>query len=157
MIPVIGEPLDLISGGIYAARGQWDNATLSIGSLLPFLGWGAGVSKISKNIAKVGKVVESVKILDRTGVDTALKSAGIGPGRTKNVKTLRTDREVIDLADKLMTDGKNITPRNYGNGMGVMVELDDLTRIGFRPASKSGGPVIDIISPGLEPLKIHAG
>jgi hypothetical protein len=47
LIPVVGEPLDLINGGLYALRGDWGNAGLSCAAAIPLLGWGATGVKFS--------------------------------------------------------------------------------------------------------------
>ena len=48
MIPGIGEPLDLINGGISLARGDYAGAGLSLGAVVPFVGNLAGAAKIAR-------------------------------------------------------------------------------------------------------------
>jgi len=45
LIPVIGEVADGMNAITYALRGQWGNASLSAGAMVPFLGWGAAGGK----------------------------------------------------------------------------------------------------------------
>ncbi|MCU0494674.1 MAG: polymorphic toxin-type HINT domain-containing protein [Chloroflexaceae bacterium] len=46
LIPVIGEPVDLVNGVIYAARGDWLNAGLSFTAMIPIGGQAATGSKL---------------------------------------------------------------------------------------------------------------
>ncbi|MDA0140187.1 restriction endonuclease fold toxin-2 domain-containing protein [Solirubrobacter deserti] len=48
MIPVVGEPADLLNAGIYAAEGDMVNAALSGGAALPFVGMAATGAKWGK-------------------------------------------------------------------------------------------------------------
>jgi hypothetical protein len=41
LIPVIGEPADGINAAIYAYRGDYLNASLSAGGMIPFVGMAA--------------------------------------------------------------------------------------------------------------------
>lgn len=72
LVPVLGEPADLLNGGIYAAEGDELNAGLSFAGAVPGLGWGATGTKWA---VKYGDdVVE--------GVDTAsdARRAATAPG-----------------------------------------------------------------------------
>jgi hypothetical protein len=48
MVPVLGEPADLLNAGIYAAEGDMLNAGLSAGGAIPFLGMAATGAKWGK-------------------------------------------------------------------------------------------------------------
>jgi hypothetical protein len=48
MVPLVGEPFDLLDGMIYAGEGDFLGASLSIGSLVPVLGAGPGALKLAR-------------------------------------------------------------------------------------------------------------
>lgn len=48
MIPGFGEPCDAVDGIISVFRGDYAGAALSGGSMIPFVGWGAGITKIAR-------------------------------------------------------------------------------------------------------------
>lgn len=48
LVPVYGEPLDLVNAGIYLGRGQYTNAVLSAIAVVPVIGSGATVVKFGK-------------------------------------------------------------------------------------------------------------
>lgn len=54
LIPAVGEAADLASAAISVARGNYLDATISIGAMIPFLGWEATAGKYA---AKAGKEV----------------------------------------------------------------------------------------------------
>jgi hypothetical protein len=47
LVPVIGEPADLLNAGIYEAQGDHVNAGLSAAGAIPFVGWGATGGKFA--------------------------------------------------------------------------------------------------------------
>ncbi len=49
MIPIIGEPIDLINGGISAIRGDYVAAGLSVGAMIPVGGYLANAIKIQRH------------------------------------------------------------------------------------------------------------
>jgi RHS repeat-associated protein len=49
MIPGLGEPLDLINGGISLARGDYAGAALSMAAVIPIVGNAAGAVKIARH------------------------------------------------------------------------------------------------------------
>ncbi len=52
LFPGIGEFFDLGNAGIYALRGDSLNAGLSLGSAIPFAGWGASAAKLGNKAVK---------------------------------------------------------------------------------------------------------
>lgn len=65
MIPG-AEPADFVSGLISAARGDKVGWSLSVGSMVPFAGWGPGATKIGRlfkrNFGKALKSVDNVPV-----------------------------------------------------------------------------------------------
>ena len=54
LIPVVGEVADITSGFIYAMEGDWKNATLSVASAVPFVGWFAQGAKHCQKVVNAG-------------------------------------------------------------------------------------------------------
>lgn len=50
LIPGFGEVADGLNAAIYLARGDYGNASLSAASMIPFVGWGTGIIKITNRI-----------------------------------------------------------------------------------------------------------
>jgi hypothetical protein len=48
MIPGLGEPFDLAAAGVDALRGDYTGAGLSLASMIPFFGMGAGATKLAR-------------------------------------------------------------------------------------------------------------
>jgi hypothetical protein len=55
MTPVVGEPADAVDGVISLARGNYGDALLSGGAMIPYIGWGAGTTKICKRLDNLPK------------------------------------------------------------------------------------------------------
>jgi hypothetical protein len=53
MFPLVGEPLDIINGGIYFIEGDNLNGALSVGAAIPIWGWTATGGKWIKNATKL--------------------------------------------------------------------------------------------------------
>ncbi|WP_315773524.1 hypothetical protein [Rhodococcoides kroppenstedtii] len=90
--------------------------------------------------------------LDEAAVENVLEEE-TAAGRTSPNRQLDSAREVMDLYEKLATEGRvSNTPGYPGRG----VELPDGTQIRLRETSVSGGPTIDIRFPGNpKPVKVH--
>lgn len=72
LIPVIGEPADLLNGVLYAIDGDGLNATLSIASALPIVGWGSTATKYGIKIVEASNIASKVKLvwkITSAGVD----------------------------------------------------------------------------------------
>lgn len=68
LIPVAGEPCDLVNGTLYIIEGDGVNATISFAGSIPFLGWGAtGVKFASIIIAIPSGVEKTLKITKQGG------------------------------------------------------------------------------------------
>jgi len=59
MVPVIGEVADLANAAIYAAEGDYVNASLSAAAAVPFAGWAATGAKAGMRVTQAvgGRVV----------------------------------------------------------------------------------------------------
>ncbi|WP_439473638.1 AHH domain-containing protein [Algoriphagus formosus] len=74
LVPVLGEPADLINGVLYAIEGDGVNATLSVVSALPFYGYITSGPKIGFKVIQSATDLQSRKVLrwivDREGFIT---------------------------------------------------------------------------------------
>jgi RHS repeat-associated protein len=75
LIPVIGEPLDLVNAGISAARGNWDDAALSAVAVIPVVGLAGTAGKGAK---RAGDVAGLVRRLSKGKVGLDLGGAAHG-------------------------------------------------------------------------------
>lgn len=55
MAPIVGEPADALDGLISLGRGNYGDAALSGGAMFPFIGWGAGITKMCKRVDNLPK------------------------------------------------------------------------------------------------------
>ena len=55
LTPGVGIFADGLNTGIYLARGDYLNAGLSVGSSMPFLGWGATIGKYADEATTASK------------------------------------------------------------------------------------------------------
>lgn len=74
-------------------------------------------------------------------------------GSSKNVRLVRSEKELREYFDKWKDGAKRLPPR--GEKIPEVYELDDGSIIQWRTTSKSGGATIDITSPGTKPTKVH--
>ncbi|HRF16812.1 MAG TPA: RHS repeat-associated core domain-containing protein, partial [Chitinophagaceae bacterium] len=75
LVPGIGELFDGLNAGIYALRGDYENAALSGAACIPFAGWGATGTKIAR---KTAKELKSGSYLVYKGVDANANVRYIG-------------------------------------------------------------------------------
>ena len=69
LIPVIGEPLDLINAGISAGRGNWGDAGLSALGAVPVIGWAGTAGKAAARYGDdAAALIDLAKQAERTGV-----------------------------------------------------------------------------------------
>ncbi|MCS4238491.1 RHS repeat-associated protein [Myroides gitamensis] len=62
MVPIIGEPIDLINAGISYGRGRYVEGSLSLAATIPFIGVGATVTKVAIKTAlpNSGPIIKSI-------------------------------------------------------------------------------------------------
>ncbi|MGQ8869343.1 hypothetical protein [Myroides sp. TSA_177.3] len=96
MVPIIGEPIDLINAGISYGRGRYVEGSLSLAATIPFIGVGATVSKVGvKLIGPAGDAGALVtkQIPENWIIKSAKKDAGtryIDPSNIgNNVRVMR--------------------------------------------------------------------
>ena len=63
LVPVLGEPADLVNGVFYAIEGDGVNATLSVASSIPLLGWVTSGAKMGMKVVGSASDLSSRKIL----------------------------------------------------------------------------------------------
>jgi hypothetical protein len=87
MVPVVGEPVDVINGVIYAVRGDYVNAGFSVAAAIPIVG---NVSTSTKMVIKGAK-----------SVDTAIATAKAGTILLEKSKVIINGIEIEKPAYKL--------------------------------------------------------
>ncbi|WP_342481501.1 phage baseplate assembly protein V [Paenibacillus sp. FSL L8-0340] len=121
LIPGVGEIADLANAGIYALRGDYLNASLSLAATVPGAGWAVTRTKLFVNSKKfmkvanvVGKATKAVSKIADKGADVAKAigkiadnagealNAGLGKVLTQ-AKKLASNVSTFDLAGKLKT------------------------------------------------------
>lgn len=99
LVPVGGEPCDLINGALYVMEGDGLNATFSFAASIPFLGWVASGAKWAKIIVETAAgPLEFVVKLNTAGKITFPLPAG------------KTFREIVGVADPL-DDAHHLIPQ----------------------------------------------
>ena len=66
LIPVVGEQADGINAGIYAFRGDYTTAALSLAAVIPIGGWGATGTKVARKGAKAVNKADDIYDLAKT-------------------------------------------------------------------------------------------
>lgn len=154
LAPGLGEPADLMNAGISALRGNWVDAGLSMGAVVPGAGWMATGSKWADKVRSAGyqfhhmvpRELANHPALARTGFDIegymnkiALPSkAGLHPTRTvhrgmhtrASMARLQLELDRIDAAVK----GGQMTPEQGRRAIEIAVARE---RKDLRDGSKS--------------------
>lgn len=129
LVPLFGEPADLVNGAWYGAEGNTTEAALSLAGAVPFLGWGAAATKGARRVDKLvdgaGKAAKGAK-LSAEEAAAARRLAGVteSPKRFdyskanqgervnfKNGEAVRVKRMDRDRCFLNFHDGKN--PGSY--------------------------------------------
>ncbi|MBK7935622.1 MAG: AHH domain-containing protein [Lewinellaceae bacterium] len=127
LIPVIGEVADIASAFIYTMEGDWQNATLSVASAVPFWGWFAqGAKHCQKVVNAGGNISKLIWKADNLGKVTFGNSVQL----TRMIKPvtdfhahhiipwIRREHPIVQSAAKV--DGSNPWHMNEaGNGIGI--------------------------------------
>lgn len=105
LAPGVGEPADALDGLISLARGNYGDAALSGGSMIPFLGTGAGVTKVCNKLeklqSKLDNLAETNLLSKFREIDPNLKAGYTGSFKTGIVGNPNkpTFGQPIDLKD----------------------------------------------------------
>ncbi len=102
LIPGLGDPLDLINAGVYAARGKGEEALWSLGSAAPFVGtYIGGIKKTNRTadiLKKAAQQAEDLYKETKVGKETAEKMA------QKGCQSNAEESIFGDIADKKLKD-----------------------------------------------------
>lgn len=114
LVPLVGEPADLLNAGWYELDGNHLDAGLSAAGAIPFLGWGATAAKDGRKAFKAGeRIAEGLEAAGKTG-DDALDAARAAqefarlravPGDSRK---LRRALEAAGLVAPVETDAHHI-------------------------------------------------
>jgi hypothetical protein len=97
LIPVLGAIPDGINAGIYALDGDWANAGISVGAMIPFVGDGVLLGKIGAKTA----VKFSEKAAVRLGEEGVAKALKVGREAAKAEKaTVEVGKDVAKATEK---------------------------------------------------------
>lgn len=97
LIPVLGAIPDGINAGIYAVEGDWVNAGISVGAMIPFVGDGVLVGKIGAKTA----LKFSEKAAVRLGEEGIAKALRVGREAAKAEKTaVKVGEDVAKVTEK---------------------------------------------------------
>jgi RHS repeat-associated protein len=145
MVPVIGEPLDLINAAIYLGRGQYGNAALSAAAIIPVLGSVGTVGKLAKKATKGGDV-DGYRAVSKAEADD-IAQFGFRPhpsGRSMDVKWFSESRQGAEQFRSTYPDLQEIVktrvpgdvyersfkhPNIDNTGPGFCVKCEDLSRL----------------------------
>jgi RHS repeat-associated protein len=116
MVPIIGEPLDLLNAGVYASEGDYLNAGLSASAMIPLAGDALKVGKYSKKALQLFK---------------NKKVGAIGEAKTlKELKLTKNTKSIEAIDPKTGKLGKTI-PDALDNGQ--TVEIKNVKRLSDSP------------------------
>jgi DNA/RNA non-specific endonuclease len=123
MVPVVGEVADLANAGWYAAEGNWTDAALSAGSMIPIAGnavtaakWGKRAVNVADAAADVAKTAERADDVADAG-----RLARHGDDAVDGTKAGKTDGPD-------QPDGPNQPGDGDGAGRAAKADLTTITR-----------------------------
>lgn len=117
MVPVVGEVADLANAGWYAAEGNWTDAALSAGAMIPIAGNAATAAKWGRRAVNAAE----------GGADVA-KTLGRADDVADAGKLAKHGDEVVDGTKAGKADGVGKTDDGAGAGKAKDVGLTTLTR-----------------------------
>lgn len=109
LVPVYGEIADALNVIIYTARGQYKNALLSFGGMVPFFGWAATGGKV---YSKISGKLDTAKTFLKKALDVKLPF-----GRSYEVAGLGKVRDETSLREIYQNFSINKTLRHSKNKM----------------------------------------
>lgn len=116
----LGEPFDLLNAGIYALQGDFANAGWSLGSALPFVGYGATVGKYTQRGlgAITSRSIMSYNELGKITKGTGLQRHHLLEQRFKDVMDTDLAKKAIALTkeEHQYFTNKWREAFSYGNG-----------------------------------------
>ncbi|WP_156043719.1 hypothetical protein [Cellulomonas sp. URHE0023] len=106
LVPVLGEPADVLSGVWYYTDGDWVNGSLSMGSAIPVLGYAAVGGKWVRTALKAEDLLELERLAEAGELITAVDRAS-GASRV-----FARDGRLLDEAADL-ADPANFAPEKF--------------------------------------------
>lgn len=137
------------TAGILYGESPGDAARASANPKLLGTGAAIGAGTALVGVAAAARVGRAGPAVSAASIDEAI--AGLNVGRSAGVRVVSSAGELDDLFAQLSRGGQ-VGQNSYP---GKFVQLSDGTTVGLRATSASGGPTIDIVKPGQQPIKIH--
>ncbi|MBR0526698.1 MAG: DUF4280 domain-containing protein [Prevotella sp.] len=131
-VPVGGIVADVANTITYAARGKWDEAALSAISIIPgvgdafgAVGKGAKVLSKAENAEKIGKALENVGDVVKTGgewISSPITTFAEKFGFKRGASSVDDIRNVSRTAERMGVDPKDITRSQIKEGAGLVAD-----------------------------------
>ena len=154
LIPVIGEPIDLLNAGIYSARGDWVNAALSAASAIPIGGYAASAAK---GVNRAADALDVARDLGRAGeqaADIVKNTERIGSASETAAYRIP---DVLNHADEVIGEVKNVKNLSYTNQLrdfaAYAAERGYTFELYVRPTTQLSGPLQEAVANGTIVLK----
>ncbi|GLY01067.1 polymorphic toxin-type HINT domain-containing protein [Actinoplanes sp. NBRC 101535] len=131
LIPGAGEVCDGIDAAVSAARGDWVGGLLSLGSMVPLLGYGTTALKAWKNSDKlrsIKQLVEKITTKCRSSSFVPGTRVLLADGRSERIENLQAGDSVLAADPKLGRVGARAvtaTLTSYGTKEIVDLEVED--------------------------------
>lgn len=126
MIPVIGEAADLVNAGIYAARGDYASAALSVAAMVPFVGAAATGAKLASKavgaIKKMDKLVDAGKSLTRLASKVCSFSSDTEVATSEGLQRI----DQVQIGDLVLAYDENSGRTGYYTVTATFTHLDPL-------------------------------
>jgi RHS repeat-associated protein len=122
LIPVAGEYFDFVNAGFYAIEGDWVNAGLSAGSMIPGIGWVPAGAKLG---GKGFKLAEKLAAKCATGNSFLPETRVLmADGTTKRIDEIRVgDRVMSTDPDSGKTSPQTVSDVIVGDGQKTLVDI----------------------------------
>jgi hypothetical protein len=125
LVPVVGEPCDAIDAAISFVRGDVVGGFLSLGSMVPVLGWGTAAPKMSDKLRDVMRIIEKFrdgcKATSSFVPGTRVLLAG---GRTVPIEDVRVGDAVVATEPAVgRTALRPVTALRGSSGTKVIVDI----------------------------------
>ena len=149
LIPGFGEIADGLNAAIYLARGDYGNAALSGASMIPFLGWGTGIIKITNRIDGIVDAGRGIQTAQSSfSLNTKILNQIDSRGwNTASIDDVIANPSHISSATNKATGGKAsaffAADGSYvvrDNATGSIIQVSDKTKPGWVPDQSITNP-----------------
>lgn len=130
MIPIIGEPVDLINAGISVARGDYLGASLSLASMIPIAGNISGAGKIGRRLVLMNKAASQViEATGKTFNRTVPRAADAGDLLNAGTNLInRTRKELTRKVGKSTYKTKGVYKIDFADGTSYIGQSKNISK-----------------------------